>query len=234
MSDTQILDTVAGLAILKRTARTTLAISVLPDGSLELTAPLAAAEEVILGRVAKRLKWIERQRRAFAAMNATRTDRRYVTGATHRYLGRQYRLKITKGPLASVHLKGAYFHVVSRTAAPNEVRQQLDEWFRDKAKQQFQRRLDSWRPWCRRHHLPEPQLLLRRMPKRWGSASGNGRIALTPELVHAPSACIDYVIAHEICHLRHPSHSPQFFRLLTSLLPDWQRWKDRLERAELS
>jgi predicted metal-dependent hydrolase len=72
------------------------------------------------------------------------------------------------------------------------------------------------------------------MPKRWGSASSGGRIALTPELIHAPSACIVYVIAHEICHLRHPSHSPQFFQLLTSLLPDWQRWKDRLERSELT
>lgn len=234
MSETQILDTAAGPAVLKRTARTTLAISVLPDGRLELTAPMAARDEVILGRVTKRLKWIERQRRAFAAMNATRTDRRYVTGATHRYLGRQYRLKIAKGQLPSVHLKGAYFHVVTPTGDPDDVRQQLDEWFREKAKQQFHRRLDSWRPWCRRHHLPEPQLLLRRMPKRWGSASGNGRIALTPELIHAPSACIDYVIAHEICHLRHPSHSPQFFRLLTSLLPDWHRWKDRLERAELT
>ena len=234
MSRIQTLETPAGLAVLKRTTRRTLAISVLPDGTLELTAPLDSKESSILAKVGKRARWIERQRRAFAEMNATRVPRRYVTGATHRYLGRQYRLKISRGAVASVRLRGAYFHVVSPTGSPDEVSRQLDEWFRKKARGQFLRRLESWVPWCRRHRLPEPQLILRRMPKRWGSASSNGRIALTPELIHAPSACIDYVIAHEICHLKHPSHGPGFFRLLSSVLPDWRSRKQRLERSELT
>lgn len=234
MSKVRKLETPAGPAVLKRTGRTTLAISVLPDGTLELTAPLDSEESSIQAKVGKRTRWIERQRRAFAEMNATRMPRRYVTGATHRYLGKQYRLKILAGERGSVLLKGAYFHVVSTSGSQDEIRGLLDAWFRDKARQQFTRRLGEWRPWCRRHQLPEPKLLLRRMPKRWGSASSNGRIALTPELIHAPSACIDYVIAHEICHLKHPSHGPAFFRLVTSVLPDWRNRKERLERSELT
>lgn len=231
MSRINKLETAAGPATLLRTARRTLAISVLPDGTLELTAPFDAAETAILAKVGKRTRWIERQRRAFAAMNATRVPRRYVTGATHRYLGRQYLLKISRGPQASVRLRGAYFHVVSTSGSTEEVRRLLDDWFRDKARCQFERRLGAWAPWCRRHQLPEPRLALRRMPKRWGSASRSGRIALTPELIHAPSVCIDYVIAHEICHLKHPTHGPEFFRLLASLLPDWRERKERLERT---
>lgn len=231
MSRIRKLETAAGPAVLKRTSRKTLAISVLPDGSLELTAPTNSAESSILAKVGKRLNWIERQRRAFAEMNSTRVPLRYVSGATHRYLGKQYRLKILRGPEASVRLRGAYFHVVSPAGSPDEVKRLLDEWFREKARNQFQRRLESWVPWCRRHHLPEPELVLRRMPKRWGSASGSGRIALTPELIHAPSACIDYVIAHEICHLKHPSHGADFVKLLSSVVPDWRELKERLERS---
>lgn len=75
---------------------------------------------------------------------------------------------------------------------------------------------------------------LLKMPKRWGSASPSGRIALNPELIHMSSRCIEYVITHEICHLKHPNHGPAFIRLLVSLLPDWRQRKERLEQAELT
>ena len=76
-------------------------------------------------------------------------------------------------------------------------------------------------------------MTLRVMAKRWGSAHKDGRIALNPKLVQAPSVCIDYVVAHEICHLKHTNHGPEFFRLLGRLMPDWQNLKLRLEQAEL-
>jgi len=74
---------------------------------------------------------------------------------------------------------------------------------------------------------------LKRVPKRWGCAGTDGRIALTPELIHMPPRCIDYVVIHKICHLWHPNDGPQFHRLLTSLMPDWRTVKERLERSEI-
>jgi len=70
------------------------------------------------------------------------------------------------------------------------------------------------------------------MAKRWGSALPDGTICLNPALIHASSACIDYVITHEICHLKHPDHGPEFYGLLRQLLPDWKNLKARLERGE--
>lgn len=228
-SEPSTIETALGLALLRHSARKTLAISVLPDGTLELAAPLEAAERDILRKVEKRRRWIQAQRRNFAAMNAHRPEPRYVNGASHRYLGRQYRLKLARGSETSVLLKGAYFHVVTATGTDEEIRRALESWFRRKAAEQFARRIEEWVPWCTRHHLPKPRMRLLRMPKRWGSAASDGRIALNPELVHMPSPCIDYVIAHEICHLRHPHHDLRFFRLLTSLMPDWKARKMRLE-----
>lgn len=97
MSRAEIIDSPAGPARLQRSRRKTLAISVLPDGTLELTAPEGASLDPILTRVQRRLSWIERQRRHFNALNALRPQSRYVSGATHRYLGRQYRLKVSHG-----------------------------------------------------------------------------------------------------------------------------------------
>lgn len=232
MSDFEEIGTPAGPARLKRTRRKTLAISVLPDGTLELIAPEVSSVEAIVAKVEKRKKWISTQRRTFSAMNAVKPLPRYCNGATHRYLGKQYRLKISQSDGVRVALRGGYIHVELIEISDEAVKKALSSWFRRLASDQFSKRIQKWAEWCRQRKLPEPQVRLRSMGKRWGSALPDGRIYLNPELIHAPSACIDYVITHEICHLKHPDHGRGFWNLLKQLMPDWQTQKARLERAE--
>jgi predicted metal-dependent hydrolase len=71
------------------------------------------------------------------------------------------------------------------------------------------------------------------MHKRWGSAQKNGRIYLNWDLVRTPSICIDYVVTHEVCHLKYAEHNQAFYRLLDRLFPRWREIKQRLERSEL-
>lgn len=229
MSKLEIIDTAAGPAQLKRSNRKTLAITVLPDGTLELVAPEHASLDLILPRIEKRAAWIRTQRRTFREMNAARPTLRYVNGATHRYLGRQYRLKLAQGEPTQVLLRGAYLHVTTSTGVEVEIQEALEAWYRRHAQEQFEKRLIPWIGWCQQRKLPKPHFRLRSMPKRWGSALQSGTIYLNPELIQAPSACIDYVITHEICHLKHPDHGPKFRALLQQLCPDWKRLKARLE-----
>lgn len=224
--------TPAGPAVLRRSDRTTLAISVLPDGTLELIAPHDSTEAEIVARVGKRLPWIVRQRTAFADMNRDRMPLRYESGATHRYLGRQYRLKISRGTPACVRLVGAYFRITTPKGSPAEAETALNAWLRDKAVEQFTTRVAKWEPWCAARKLPKPKARLLRMPKRWGSSHRDGRIYLNPELVKAPALCIEYVIAHEICHLKHPQHDRAFFKLLDQTVPNWRAIKARLEQLQ--
>lgn len=227
------ITTSVGLCVLKRSRRRTLAISVLPDGTVEAVAPVGAAEAKIREKVEKKTRWILQQRRSFAVLNAKRPPRRYCTGATHRYLGRQVRLKVTVGTEQSVKLRGASLCVVSRTGGEKSVAALVSGWMRTRAKEQFARRLKGWRTWCEERGLAEPRLRLLSMPKRWGSAHKNGTVALNPELVRAPSVCIDYVIAHEICHLLQPGHGKGFFAELGRVCPKWKAVKRRLESMEL-
>ncbi len=232
MSEPELIDTPAGPAQLKRSKRKTLAISVLPDGKLELAAPLRAPLGAIIEKVQKRTGWIRTQRRKFHEMNGRRPAPRHVAGATHRYLGRQYRLKVTTGTPAKVTLRGAWLIVQVAHRTEDRVRNALNGWCRQRAEEQFARRVAVWAEWCAHHGLPAPRPRLRVMKKRWGSASQTGIILLNPELVRAPSACIDYVITHEICHLRHPDHGKPFHRLLDRLLPNWRILKARLEAGD--
>lgn len=227
------LCTSIGPCVLKRSRRRTLAISVLPDGAVEVVAPVGAAEDEIQEKVEKKTRWILRQRRVFAALNAKRPPRRYCTGATHRYLGRQYRLKVSVGEDQGVKLRGAYLLVVSRTGGEESVAELVAGWMRERAKEQFARRLKGWSSWCAERGLTEPRLRLLSMPKRWGSAHKNGKVALNPELIRAPSVCVDYVIAHEMCHLLQPGHSKSFFAELERVCPRWRAIKLRLESLDL-
>jgi hypothetical protein len=68
------------------------------------------------------------------------------------------------------------------------------------------------------------------MPTRWGSCTAKGRIILNPELIKAPKACIEYVIVHELCHLVHHDHTQRFLDLQTKEMPEWEKWKNKLER----
>ena len=216
--------------LLKRTSRRTLAIQVKPDLSVVVTAPREAGIAAVMARVRRRARWIRRQQDYFSDFLPKLPPRRYVSGETHRYLGRQYRLKVVEGPVEGAKLKGRFIRV--ETVRPGEcerVRDLVAAWFLKRARERFARSLVEC---VARFHgrLVAPQLRLRRMPKRWGSWTGRGLIYLNPELVMAPPSCIDYVVVHELCHLVHASHGPAFHALLQRVMPDWEERKDRLER----
>lgn len=229
----ETIQTSVGACTVTRSHRRTLAISVLPDGTVEIAAPLEAGTPEIRAKIAKRAAWIARQRRHFEALSVQRPARRYCTGATHRYLGRQYRLKVFVEDKPGVKLRAGCLFIGARLVSSRAVAALLSGWMRERAREQFERRLGRWRTWCAERGLPEPRLHLLAMPKRWGSAHADGRLFLNPELVRAPGLCIDYVIAHEVCHIQHPRHDKAFLAELERLCPRWRALKQHLETAEL-
>jgi hypothetical protein len=216
---------------LRRSKRKTLAISVRPDASVLVTAPGGAGLEAVAAKVRKRAVWIRRQQAYFGRFLPKLPPRQYVSGETHRYLGRQYRLKVVRGPDEGVKLRGRFIWVeTARPERRGRVRGLVEAWHVLHARERFTRSLGEC---LARFHgrVGTPQLRLRRMPKRWGSWTQRGVIYLNPELVLAPASCIDYVVTHELCHLVHAPHGQAFYGLLRRVMPDWEERKDRLERA---
>lgn len=206
-----------------------LSISVHPDLSVSAIAPEGADPEAVDARVRRRLPWITRQQLRFEQYHPLPVPRRYIGGETHLYLGRQYRLRVRRGP-AGVRLLGKYFWVTAeRPDARTRVKSLLDRWYRAHATEVFARRLAGLQVRAAWLRDVSPAILgLRTMTHRWGSCTPAGRILLNPELVKAPLGCVDYVLAHELCHLRAMDHSRRFVRLLRALVPDWERARQRL------
>jgi hypothetical protein len=212
------------------TNRRTLEIAVLPDASVVIKAPLETRHEEIEKRVAKRARWICRQIAYFRQFNPRTPPRQYLSGETHLYLGRRYRLKLKSGKEDSIKLTRGLFLVTSQKRnSPGHIKSLLDNWYADRARHKLHESFERCWESIHQHTHSRPSLSIRRMKTRWGSLSKNGILTLNVELIRAPQDCIDYVITHELCHLNHHDHGPGFYKLLEKVMPDWERRKHRLE-----
>jgi len=164
----------------------------------------------------------------FKQFNPKTPDRCYVSGETHLYLGKQYRLKLSEGPENSVKLSRGFFHITCRNeATPYIAKKLLNQWYSKKAQLQFAESMD--RCWQKFIGIGKPKLSIKRMQKRWGSLSDKGTVTLNTDLIRAPKECIDYVVTHELCHLKYNNHGPEFYKLLDSVIPGWEKIKHKLE-----
>ena len=218
------------LTVLRR-RRKTLEIAVEPDATVVIIAPVDATIEAITEKVRKRAAWVIRQQRFFSQFMPRTPERRYLAGETHLYLGRQYRLKVVGSARPGVKMIRGFIIVSTREPDQPEVTRRLVEgWYREQARAKFSERVEASLA-----RFPDPEafrprgIIVRRMEKRWGSLSPSGRLVLNRRLIEAPVDTIDYVIAHELCHIAEPHHGAAFYRLLDSVMPDWVGRKERLE-----
>lgn len=215
----------------KFSKRKTLAVEVHPNGDVVAVAPINATPADIKHKVEKRAAWIAKQLRFFRAYPNNRSVPEWVSGETVYYLGRQYRLKIHEGE-ESVKLQGKFLHVTTNKKSDTEkVRILVEHWYMTHARRIFLDRLTRFETMLGREKIQVNQIQVRKMKMRWGSCARNGNIILNSALIKAPVYCIDYVIVHEICHLKYHNHSPRFWAMLNRHCPDWQKAKERLEQG---
>ena len=215
---------------LLRVNRKTMEIAVHPDSTVIVKAPVKSDIALIEKKINKRARWIIKQMNYFKQFNPKTTARCYVNGETHLYLGKQYRLKLAEGPENSVKLSRGFFHITCRSQpTPNAAKKLLNQWYSVKAQLQFSESMNRcWHKFIG-FGITQPELSIKRMQKRWGSLSAKGTVTLNKDLIRAPKECIDYVVTHELCHLKYHDHSPEFYKLLSSVIPDWEKIKHKLE-----
>ena len=214
---------------LDRRNRKTLAIHVYPDQHIEVVAPEYVGLDEVLQKVKKRAPWIYKKRLEFSRLQPPQPKPKYQTGETFRYLGKQYRLKVLTGE-PYVKLKNGRFHLSAPESHSIEQREKLLlNWFRERSLKIFKERfLECIKVSAVIGIKKEPVWQVKIMAKRWGSCTREGKIYLNPKLVAAPKVCIDYVIFHELCHIKEHNHSSRFYSLLFRVYPDWKKWRDYL------
>ena len=208
--------------------RKSLGITVTPEMEVLVKAPVDTAMEKVKDKIRKKAPWIIKQQSFFLSFQPKTPQRKYISGETHLYLGRQYRLQIQIGKEESVRLKGKFIEVT----ASEKIRAKdlLIDWYLQHARIKFPAIAATLIGKFKKYKVEPSSIVLRNMPTRWGSCTPKGKIILNPELIKAPKGCIEYVIIHELCHLIHHDHTRKFLDLQTKEMKDWEKWKMKLER----
>jgi predicted metal-dependent hydrolase len=192
-------------------------VSVDGSGEVEVVLPKRAPERAAAAAVRELTPWIERRRRtlARAAAEIARPE------GTVPYLGRHLRLVPQPGR-ERVHRRGDELLVPTRDAAAA-----IERWYRRQARAEIGPRLDAA---TARAGTSYAGLTIRGQKTRWASCSTSGHMSFNWRLLLAPEAVLDYVVEHEVCHLELMDHSPRFWALLESRVPDWREYARWLRR----
>lgn len=217
---------------LDRRPRKTLEISVYPDMSVKVIAPFDAAFGLIKQKVTKRASWILKQICFFEKFHPKRSKRCYLSGETHLYLGKEYRLKVVADLRKSVALSREIITLKTHSPdRPDITRHILERWYFEGAKLILNERVNHCLKAFPNPEIFSPkQIIIRQLNNRWGSMTKARNLVLNRELIKASISSIDYVITHELCHRQHPNHSRSFYELLIKIMPNWKKRKIQLER----
>lgn len=212
-----------------RQDRKTLSLTVEPCLTVTLKAPEDATDERIETFLKKKWMWLNKQLTFFEKYRRKHYAKEYVSGESFYYLGRQYKLLVTSGNKNSVVLSKGKL-TITTTKPTNDGthnRALLDRWYKKRRHIVYTERYEEMLK--KFDYRTTPELTVRVMARRWGSFVKGERIVLNPLLIQAPKEAIDYVITHELCHMKYKNHDAKFYQLLESKFPGWQKTKEKLE-----
>ncbi|PJB23447.1 hypothetical protein CO112_00880 [Candidatus Dojkabacteria bacterium CG_4_9_14_3_um_filter_150_Dojkabacteria_WS6_41_13] len=204
---------------LLRQPRRTMNLTVMPNLRIVLKCPALAEESKIQNFLQRKWFWLEKQLSFFKKYKRKRYDKEYVSGEGFLYLGRQYKLQVTKGLCDKVTLSKNRL-TISTTNDVSEGgynKKLLESWYESKRNNVFSSRFSV--ALKKFEYKQRPELSIGVMSKRWGSFYSKEKIFLNPKLIHASKECIDYVITHELCHLTFKKHDKHFYHLMREKYP---------------
>ena len=205
-----------------------------PNGRVRVAAPLYLDDDAVRLAVISRLGWIRRKQADFEQQNR-QSQREFVTGESHYFQGRRYRLDVTErdSPPTVRLLNNTTMGLSVRPGTDRDMREAvLYRWYRRELRDQLPALLAKWEP---RVGVTVADVRIRKMKTLWGSCNIEaGRIWLNLELIKKPTSCLAYVLVHEMVHLIERSHNARFQALMDRFMPQWRLYRDELNRAPLA
>lgn len=207
-----------------RSKRRTVGLQVARDATLIVRAPELTSMEIIEKIVSKKADWILRKQEYARKAYAQPSEKEFVNGEGFLYMGETYRLHIVQDQDEPIHFDKAFYLAGSSVDCASQV---LLRWYREQAREVLKRRAD-W--YAHKAGFEYRQIQITDARKRWGSCSHKGNLNFSWRLVMAPLRVIDYVVAHELAHLKHKSHSKEFWNTVAVLVPGYEASIEWLKR----
>ena len=205
-----------------------------PNGQVRASAPLTFDDTAVQMAVISRLGWIRRQQAAFSKQDR-QSQREFVTGESHYFRGRRYRLDVLERDVPpKVWLPNNTKIVLSvRPGSDRDTREAvMHRWYRQHLRAQIPPLLEKWEA---KIGVSVNEVRIKKMKTLWGSCNVEAkRIWLNLELAKKPESCLVYILVHEMVHLLERTHNDRFRELMDRFLPQWRTYRDTLNRAPLA
>ncbi|WP_211465574.1 M48 family metallopeptidase [Collimonas silvisoli] len=199
------------------------------DGAVAIIVPLALPSERIKKILNEKTRWIK-EKLYLHQQAVPVSGKEFVSGEAFPYLGRNYRLKIEAGAFQPVKLKqGRLLVTLPKTGdTPQLVRSALIRWYRSQAQQRFAQKVERY---AKIVGVKPAAVDIKTFKSRWGSCNVKGEILFHWKVILAPHRIVDYVVVHELCHLKHHDHSAAFWKSVERVIPDYLECKEWLKRV---
>ncbi|MCY3894055.1 MAG: SprT family zinc-dependent metalloprotease [Acidimicrobiaceae bacterium] len=228
-SDGKLLDgestLIAGdltFAVAPPSDRQTIEIIVERDASLQLKIPHGTTVERAERFIAKKRQWVHSKLSEKDALTGPPVVKQFVEGEGFSYLGRSYRLTLTDDPPGTkVRFERGRLHLPAVDAVAGDGPSAMRRWYIDTGGKWARKRIE---PWAARAGEPGVRVEVRDLGYRWGSTRPTDhplRVSLHWAALQMPPTLIDYILVHELTHLRQADHSPEFWSTMARLMPDY-------------
>ena len=205
-----------------------------PNGRVRVAAPLRVTDDAVRLAVVGKLPWIKRQLAKFEVQQR-QSKREMISGESHYFLGRRYRLRIVHydGPGKIVVRDQSTIELLVRPQISRGQREEvLQRWYRQQLQLLIPPLLEKWQP---RLGVSATEWRIKRMKTRWGTCSATaGRIWLNLELAKKPVQCLETIVVHELAHLIERHHNDRFMSIMDKHLPRWRLHRQELNTAPLA
>ena len=213
--------------VIRTNRRKTASVKVV-EGRVAVVVPRFTTKARVEELVAKKTRWI-REKLLLQREHRPPKPKEYVSGECFTYLGRKYRLKVETGATKSVKLRNGRLVVqVPPLVQKREqyVQSALVEWYREHALEKLREKVERYSGVVR---AKPTSLDVKTFKGRWGSCSSKGHVQFNWKIIIAPNRIVDYVVVHELCHLVHHNHSPQYWKCVEWVLPDYRECREWLK-----
>jgi predicted metal-dependent hydrolase len=211
--------------------RRTIGISVLPDSSVVVRVHYLTSIKTISRIVNEKYNWILKHQDNYKRSENSPFNRSYTAGSIHLFHGKEAVLKIEKSVKSHIRFYDSTIELgTSKTEDYEAIRKLLYTGYKREALQYFPLLLKKVLGEHENQMFKPAGLIIRTMKRRWGSCSAKGIITLSTELMKLSDLYIEYVITHELCHLKHHNHGSRYYKLLSEVFPEWKTVRKELRK----
>jgi len=208
-------------------------LTVYPMKEVEISVPKHLEREHIQSIVKQKADWVIKQLLWFDEITQLDSSKEHINGETYLYLGRQYRLQIKKAEgRAETKIIGKTVQVNLPINTPKKHEKKIIKatiW-KFYSQQTEEKVIELLKKYSKRLGIQPPRFMIKNQYKRWGSCTSKNQLIFNFRLSMAPVSQIEYVVAHEICHINHKDHSNVYWKLLSLILPDYELRKEALRK----